>query len=183
MTAGRLFHRGRRVYGAHPLHLLVHFASFALAGYSVWVLGFDALWNRRVWWQAIAVWFAAAIIVHDLILFPAYAFVDRILAAVSQRARPRVSPLNYIRVPLLGIGLSFMLFFPGIIQQGAATYHAATGDTQQQFLLRWLLLSVSMLAVSAVAYAMRSLRGRRRHRSIDLASHSTSPSGGRSKDV
>ncbi|MFE3262573.1 hypothetical protein ACFXPS_43265 [Nocardia sp. NPDC059091] len=163
MAPGELIHRWKRAYGAHPLHLPVLVASFALAGYSVWVLGFDALWNHRVWWQAIAVWFAAAIIAHDLVLFPAYALVDRILAAVSARTRLRVSPLNYIRVPLLGIGLSFLLFFPGIIQQGAATYHAATGGTQQPFLLRWLLLSASMLAVSAIAYAIQSLRARRRH--------------------
>lgn len=157
MATDRPIHRWKRAYGAHPLHLPVLLAAFALAGYSVWVLGFDALWNHRVWWQAIAVWFAAAIIAHDLLLFPAYALVDRVLAAASARARLRVSPLNYIRLPLLGIGLSFLLFFPGIIQQGAATYHAATGGTQQPFLLRWLLLSAAMLVVSALTYAVRSL--------------------------
>jgi hypothetical protein len=158
---GDVIRRWRRAYRAHPLHLPVLFTSFVLAGYSVWVLGFDALWNHHVWWQAIAVWFAAAIIAHDLVLFPAYALLDRILAAVAARTRVRVSPLNYIRVPLLGIGLSFLLFFPGIIQQGATTYHAATGGTQQPFLLRWLLLSASMLAVSAITYVIHSLRARR----------------------
>ncbi|MFF3573634.1 hypothetical protein [Nocardia jiangxiensis] len=162
MATGRLIHRRKRVYGAHPLHVPVLLASFALTGYSVWVLGFDALWNHRVWWQAIAVWFAAAIIAHDLILFPAYALLDRVLAAASTRAGLQVSPLNYIRVPLLGIGLSFLLFFPGIIQQSATTYHAATGGNQQAFLPRWLLLSATMLAISALAYAIRSLRARRR---------------------
>lgn len=162
MTTDRLIHRWRRAYGTHPLHLLVLLTALALAGYTVWVLGFDALWNHRVWWQAIAVWFAAAIIAHDLILFPAYALLDRVLTAASTRAGPRVSPLNYIRVPLLGIGLSFLLFFPGIIGQGATTYHAATGGNQQTFLLRWLLLSATMLAISALAYAIRSLRTRRR---------------------
>ncbi|RJO70165.1 hypothetical protein D5S18_29480 [Nocardia panacis] len=153
--------RWKRAYGAHPLHLLVLLMAFALAGYTVWVLGFDALWNHQVWWQAIAVWFVAAIIAHDLILFPAYALVDRILAAASARTRLRVSPLNYVRVPLLGIGLSFLLFFPGIIRQGAVTYHAATGGTQQPFLQRWLLLSAALLAVSAIVYAIQSLRARR----------------------
>lgn len=163
MTTERLVHRWKRVYGAHPLHLPVLLASVVLAGYSVWVLGFDALWNHRVWWQAIAVWFAAAIIAHDLILFPAYALLDSALTAASTRAGLRVSPVNYIRVPLLGIGLSFLLFFPGIIRQGATTYHAATGGSQQAFLLRWLLLCATMLAISALAYAIRSLRARRRH--------------------
>ena len=163
MATARLIHRWKRIYGAHPLHLPVLLASVALAGYSVWVLGFDALWNHRVWWQAIAVWFAAAIIAHDLILFPAYALLDRVLTAASTRAGLRVSPVNYIRVPLLGIGLSFLLFFPGIIQQGATTYHTATGGSQQAFLLRWLLLCATMLAISALAYAIRSLRARPRH--------------------
>ncbi|MFF3572432.1 hypothetical protein ACFYXQ_32160 [Nocardia jiangxiensis] len=163
MATNRLIHRWKRAYGPHRLHLPVLLAAFALAGYSVWVLGFDALWNRRVWWQAIAVWFAAAIIAHDFILFPAYALLDRVLAAASARTRLRVSPLNYIRVPLLGIGLSFLLFFPGIIRQGAATFHAATGGTQQPFLVRWLLLSATMFALSAFAYAIQSLRARRRH--------------------
>jgi len=60
-------------YGSNPLHLLGTIAALALAGYVVIVLGPQALWNRKVWWQSIAVWFLAAIIAHDLILFPLYA--------------------------------------------------------------------------------------------------------------
>lgn len=164
MAARELLPRWRRAYGAHPLHLVVLVASFALAGYTIWVLGFDTLWNHRVWWQAIGVWFAAAIIAHDLILFPAYAAADRVLAAVTGRVRLRISPLNHLRVPLLGIGLSFLLFFPGIIRQGADTYHTATGGTQQPFLLRWLLLSAAMLIVSALLYAIRAVHAHRHNR-------------------
>jgi hypothetical protein len=141
---------------------LVLLASFALAGYSVSVLGLGALWNHRIWWQSIAVWFAAAIIAHDLVLYPAYALVDRVLVAVGGRTRLRVPPLNYIRVPLLGIGLSFLMFFPGIVEQGAVTYRAAAGGTQQPFLVRWLLLSAGLLIVSAVGYTARVI-GVRRH--------------------
>ncbi len=152
----------KRIYGANAWHLLMLLASFALVGYIVWVLGFDNLWNHDVWWQAIGVWFAAAIIAHDLILFPAYALADRILAAVTGLIRLRVSPLNYIRVPLLAVGLSFLLFFPGIIRQGAVTYHMATGETQQPFLVRWLLLSASLFVISALVYAVQCLRAPRR---------------------
>lgn len=162
MAVGKWIDRWKRAYGAHPLHLPVLIAAFALVTYTVCVLGFDTLWNRRVWWQAIGVWFAAAIVAHDLVLFPAYAAVDRILAAVAARTRLPVSPLNYIRVPLLGIGLSFLLFFPGIIEQGATTYHAATGGTQDSFLDRWLLLSACMLALSALLYVARLLAAHRR---------------------
>jgi hypothetical protein len=47
------------------------------------------------------------------------------------------------------------MFFPGIIQQGSATYLAATGQTQQPFLSRWLLLTAAMFTVSALLYAIR----------------------------
>jgi hypothetical protein len=162
VAANRTVNRFRRGYGAHPAHLLVLLAAFALVGYCVFVLGWDTLWNRRVWWQAIGVWFAAAIVAHDLVLFPLYALADRVLAAAAERTRLPVSPLNYLRVPLLGIGLSFLLFFPGIVEQGATTYHAATGGTQHPFLMRWLLLSAALLAASAALYAIRCLVARRR---------------------
>ena len=120
-----LFTRFAAFYGSNPLHLLGTVAAWALAGYVVTLLGPQALWNHKVWWQSIAVWFLAAIIAHDLVLFPLYALADRsftgALAAVRGRwtgPSPRVSPLNYLRVPTLAAGLSLLLFFPGIIQQG-----------------------------------------------------------------
>ena len=59
-----------RYYGAHPLHLLTMVAGFALLGYVLVALTPDALWNPGNWWQSIAVWFAVAVIGHDLVLFP-----------------------------------------------------------------------------------------------------------------
>ena len=117
-----LIARFNALYGGNPLHLLGSIAARALAGYVVNVPGPQALWNTRVWWQSIAVWFVAAVIAHDLILFPLYALADRsvtgALAAVrGRRTRrcvglPHVSPLNYLRVPTLATGLSLLLFFP-----------------------------------------------------------------------
>jgi hypothetical protein len=160
-------------YGSNPLHLLGTIAALALAGYVVIVLGPQALWNPKVWWQSIAVWFLAAIIAHDLILFPLYALADRsvtaALAAVRVRRAgpsagvPRVSPLNYLRVPTLATGLSLLLFFPGIIQQGQSSYVAASGQNQQPFFARWLLLVAALYGLSALAYAARlAVAGRRR---------------------
>ena len=152
-------------YGSNPLHLLGSIAALALAGYVVNVLGPQALWNPRVWWQSIAVWFLAAVIAHDLILFPLYALADRsvtsALAAVRDRGdgpsphAARVSALNYVRVPTLATGLSLLLFFPGIIQQGQSSYVAATGQNQQPFFGRWLLLVGALYGLSALAYAAR----------------------------
>jgi hypothetical protein len=160
----RLLSRYRAFYGAHPLHLLTMLAGFAVLGYVVVTVTPEALWNPRVWWQSIAVWFAVAIIAHDLVLFPLYALADRLLTIPAGRwkRRPRVPALNYIRLPLLASALTFLVFLPDIIEQGAPTYQAATGQTQEPFLGRWLLLTAAMFGASAVLYAIRLARIRRR---------------------
>ena len=78
------------------------------------------------------------------------------------RSVPRVSPLNYLRVPTLAAVLSLLLFLPGIIQQGQSSYAAATGQDQQPFFGRWLLLVAVLYGLSALAYAVRlAMLGRR----------------------
>jgi hypothetical protein len=163
--------RFRAIYGSHPFHLLTMVSGFALLGYVLATFKPATLWNPGTWWQSIAVWLAAAVIAHDLLLFPLYALADRVLAArVGRRAapgqakHPKVSARNYIRVPALGAGLTLLIFLPGIIEQGAPTYHAATGQTQQPFLGRWLLLTAAMFAVSALGYATRLAIGKQRAR-------------------
>ena len=105
-------------------------------------------------------------VVHDLLLFPLYALADRLLLSASAGdppdRHPKVLARNYIRVPALGAGLTLLIFLPGIIEQGGPTYQAATGQTQQPFLGRWLLLTAAMFAVSAVSYAVRLALARRR---------------------
>ncbi|HZC10091.1 MAG TPA: hypothetical protein VE485_08710 [Mycobacterium sp.] len=159
MSRWRSVFRGiSRVYGDHPLHLLTMAAGFALLGYVVATVKPMTLWNPHSWWQSIAVWFAAAIIAHDLLLFPIYALADRILwveAGQRRVGQPRVSVRNYLRIPALGSGLTLLVFLPGIIRQGASTYLAATGQTQQPFLGRWLLLTAAMFTTSAVVYLLR----------------------------
>ncbi len=153
--------RFRTFYGAHPLHLLVVLAGFALLGYVVSVLGLTALWNPTVWWQSILVWFLGAVVLHDLVLFPLYALADRahtsamhaLRARIGRHDRPLLVPaINYVRIPALASGLLLLVFFPGIIAQGATTYLAATGQTQGPFLRRWLLLTAIAFALSALAY-------------------------------
>jgi hypothetical protein len=149
----------RRVYGSHPLHLLTLAAGFALFGYVIATIRPETLWNPNVWWQSIAVWFAAAIIAHDLVLFPVYALADRLLST-TRRPVANVPVLNYIRVPALGAALTLVVFLPGIIEQGAPTYLAATGQTQEPFLGRWLLLTAVMFAASAIAFAIKLVLSR-----------------------
>ncbi|HEY4454505.1 MAG TPA: hypothetical protein VGN81_09375 [Pseudonocardiaceae bacterium] len=146
-----------RAYGAHPLHLLALLGCFALTGYVVVHVVNAPLLPRMV------IWFVAAVVAHDLILFPLYALADRslhgLLSLVPSRPHkgvPVVPPLNYVRIPALGAGLTFVLFLPGIIQQGGPTYAAATGQTQAPYLGRWLLLAAAMFLASAIVYAIRT---------------------------
>lgn len=154
----------RRIYGSHPLHLLALIACFALFAYVIVTIKPVTLWNTHVWWQSIAVWFAAAIVIHDLVLFPAYSLVDRLLTSTRREPKPespRLPVLNYLRVPLMGSALTLVVFLPGIIEQGARTYFNATGQTQEVFLGRWLLLTAAMFSVSAVIYAVKIATTRR----------------------
>jgi hypothetical protein len=160
--------RFRAIYGSHPLHLLTMLSGFALLGYILATFKPATLWNPGTWWQSIVVWLAGAVIAHDLLLFPLYALADRVLSArmgrratPGQENRPKVSARNHIRVPALGAGLTLLIFLPDIVEQGAPAYHAATGQTQQPFLGRWLLLTAAMFALSAVGYVTRLAVARR----------------------
>nr|WP_284236195.1 hypothetical protein [Mycolicibacterium sp. TUM20984] len=155
----------RRIYGASVIHLIVVLASFALAAYTISVLGLESLFNPKVWWQSIAVWFAVAIIAHDLILFPLYALADRLLPKARQpstghrgdHAPPsgRLPVTNYVRMPTLASGLLLLLFFPGIIEQGADTFNQATGLTQAPYLTRWLVITAILYLISALFYGAK----------------------------
>ena len=151
----------RRLYGEHLLHLIVLLGALALGAYTISVLGVGQLFNPQVWWQSIAVWFAVAVIGHDLILFPLYALAERLLPKGYRKEKPasphRVPLTNYLRMPTLATCLTFALFFPGIVQQGAFTYTAATGLTQEPFLDRWLLLTAGFYLTSAACYLARTI--------------------------
>ncbi|WP_067469479.1 hypothetical protein [Actinomadura macra] len=146
----------KNFYGAAPLHLLALVICFALAGYAA-VQTFPTSH-----WPWILVWFAGAAVGHDLIVFPLYALADRSLVRALRSVRPSsaaapapVPAVNHIRVPALGAGLLFLLFFPLIIQKGRSSYLAATGRTQQAYLGHWLLITAALFALSALIYALR----------------------------
>lgn len=133
------------VYGARPAHLVLLLASLALAAYAgSFLLSDPAL-------VTMLIWFLGAAVIHDLVLFPLYSLADRLIGKA-----PRL--VNHIRVPLLGAGLTFVMFLPGIIRQGEATHLAATSLDQQPYLGRWLWLVLGMFVVSALVYGIRLLR-------------------------
>lgn len=150
-----------RMYGAHPLHLLVMLGGFALTAWVALRLSSEPTLTRML------IWFGAALLLHDLVLFPVYTAADRLLTGTARAVRrgrvPMVRGVNHVRVPVLASGLLFLLFLPGIIEQGAPSYLAATGQTQEPFFERWVLLSASFIVLSTFAYLARLLlvHGRR----------------------
>jgi hypothetical protein len=175
----------RRWYGDSPLHLLALLASFALAGYAVQaVVAADQ-------WRGFAVWFAVAIVGHDLLLFPLYSLADlsvrRLLPRAGRigrrqardaggagaageggrsgvRAAGRLTPpvLNYLRVPAAFALLILLVWFPLILGLSAGTYHRASGLSTSPYLGRWLAVTGALFAGSAFCYALALRRAARR---------------------
>jgi len=141
----------RVLYGAGPGHLAVLLLSLAVAGYAASIVAGDPLWP----WMA--VWFVAAVIGHDGVLSPLAAAADAVLRRLPRR---RSTTVNYYRVPMLGAGLTFLMFLPGIIRQGEPVVVGQTGLDQGPFLGRWLLLAAAMAGASALVYAVRRLTRR-----------------------
>lgn len=145
----------RRAYGAAPWHLLLLLGCFAVAGWIALRLAGEPTAGRML------VWFVGAAIAHDLVLFPAYAAVDRVLRAGWGRGG-RPSVLNHLRVPALGAGLLLLVYLPGILGLGDGTYVAATGLAPRAMVGRWLVVSAVLFAASALVYAARRLSRRTR---------------------
>jgi hypothetical protein len=150
-------HRG---YGAGAVHLLAVVVCLAVTGGAVAIVAGDPAW------PVMLVWFLAAVVLHDFVLFPLYAAGDRLLIAAARarsgrrRTRPRVPVVNHVRVPLLGAGLTFLLFLPGILGQGEPALYAASGLDTSPVAGRWLLLVAGMGVASVLVYLLRVLRAR-----------------------
>lgn len=140
--------RWRAAYGAGTGHLLVLLPGFAIAGWVALRLAGEADRGRML------LWFLGAVVAHDLILFPGYAAADRVL----QRLSVRPVLLNHVRVPALASALLFLVYLPGILGLGGATYQSATGRQQVPLLGHWLALSASFFLLSAVGYGLRRVR-------------------------
>ncbi|MDT7579401.1 MAG: hypothetical protein QOK35_665 [Pseudonocardiales bacterium] len=150
----------RRFYGAGPGHLAVLVVTLGAGAYALVTL----LAGEQASWLRIGVWFLAAVFVNDLVLNPAAAVLDGVLRVglhwlPDEPAAP--TTINHIRVPLLGAALTFLMFFPGIVRQGEPVVLGQSGLDQSPFLLRWLLLVVGMIVVSALLFAVRTRRAKR----------------------
>jgi hypothetical protein len=138
-----------RRYGASPLHLLAHVIVFALAGWAVAQI-VDIRGALDV-----AKWFVAALILHDLVLLPAYTALDQL----DRRVRLRGIPLaNHIRVPAILSGLTFLVFFPLILGKSDGNLHYVSGITPSGYLGRWLAMVAAFWLASAAVLAVRLVR-------------------------
>jgi hypothetical protein len=168
-----LTRRIRHWYGASPLHLLSLLAAFALAGYAVRAV------IAAGQFRGFAIWFAVAIIGHDLLLFPLYSLADlsaqRLVPRWAGRRSSRqlgTAPdevpgppaINYVRIPVAFSLLILLVFFPLILGLSEPEYHRASGLTTQPYLWRWLAVTGVLFAGSAVLYALRCRRASSRAR-------------------
>jgi hypothetical protein len=146
--------RLRRSYGASPVHLLAHLVLLPLVGWAILqVLDFRGA-------RDVVIWFVAALILHDLIALPAYSALDRI----AQRARVRgVAVVNYVRVPAVAAGASFLVFFPLILGKSTGSLRYLSGVQPSGYLGRWLLLVAAVSVASAAVLVVRLARADQLH--------------------
>lgn len=144
-----------------PLGVLLMLASFALTAYA----GIRLLQSHA---PAIVVWFVASAVLHDLVLLPAYSLADRAARTAPGSVPGRTEAgggappwINHLRIPALLSALLLLLFFP-LVLGVADHYHSYSGLPAGVFWEHWLLLTAAFFAASALLFALRTLRHRRR---------------------
>lgn len=146
----------KRWYGANPLHLLAMVGCFALA----WYAGAGLLHAKPV---GVVVWFAGAVVGHDLILMPLYALADKSVMTVFRHRPPKLPTvpwINYLRVPVVLSGLLLLLWFP-LIFRIPSHFPRSTDLSLDPYLGHWLLVTGALFLLSAVVFAVRLRPGRR----------------------
>ncbi|UJA19182.1 hypothetical protein HJD18_02480 [Thermoleophilia bacterium SCSIO 60948] len=141
-----------------PLRMLATAISLLVVGFAVWMIFRD---DHPV---AIAIWFFAAAIGHDLIAFPVYSALH--VAAYGRATRPQRPPpsdpqaINFLRVPVFQSAIMLLVWFPLILGFSSADLAAKTGNAPD-FVARWLLLSAAFFALSALAYVVHLRNAKR----------------------
>ena len=149
----------RKRYGAHPVHLLLMLACFAITAYAL------ARIKDQGELAVTVVIFTAALVLHDFVGWPIYTWVDRVAQRISgrpsSRRRPEVPWINYLRVPAFISGILLIIAFPLIAQMKHSYYAAVSGVSETAYLTHWLLVTAVLFAVSAVLYSIRLAMARR----------------------
>jgi hypothetical protein len=155
--------RFRARYGASVGNLLVLLLSFVVTGLAV--VGW---FQRPRDVTTVIEWFAAAIVLHDLVAVPAYTLLDRIVFGSLRgagRRRTIVGAVNatpYLRVPAILSGLLLVVFFPVIFGLGSQAELTASGIAEKGYLAKWLIASGVMFGLSGAVWGVTARRGQTR---------------------
>ncbi len=131
-------------YGERPVHLVAMIVCLAVGG---WV-ALSLIADRPI---AVAVWFAGAAVLHDVLFVPVYSALDAML-----RRLPRAA-INYVRIPAVISGVLLLVYLPSIARL-STVYTERTGLSADGYFARWLLVTAALFAGSAVLFALRLLR-------------------------
>lgn len=164
-TPGMLW---RQTYGASPLHLLLHLAGIALAAWAL-SQAFDPRYSATA--LNLLLWLVAGLVVHDLIALPLYVAVDRIARAAWSvprwlRNRRASAPVlgtvrgnGHVRFPAVVSAVLLLVYLPNILGKAPKGHVLSTGLPEQpDFATRWLLITAGLFLLSALIYAVRSVR-------------------------
>ncbi|CAA9492306.1 MAG: hypothetical protein AVDCRST_MAG53-1601 [uncultured Solirubrobacteraceae bacterium] len=144
----------RRLYGAGPAHLAGVLAFLLLATY-----GWTRIFQHPKAWTIVAA-FVVVVVAHDLIFLPLYTAVWRAAARAGASTPSAVPVLPHLAAPALISVLLFVVWFPLIVGKGMLT--SLSTLPLQGYLGRWLILTGALFVVSALSYALRAARARRR---------------------
>jgi len=146
-------------YGAHPVHLLLMLACLAIAAYALTRIRDQGELAVTV------VIFAAALVLHDLVGWPIYTWLDQLAQRISlrqpDRRRPQVPWINHLRAPAFISGVLLIIAFPLIAQLKHSYYAAVSGVSETAYLTHWLLVTAFLFIVSAAIYLVRVAVARR----------------------
>lgn len=143
----------RRTYGKSPLHLLGQLVALAIAVYAyLQVIDLASTDNL-----SLLIWFLGGALLHDLIFVPIYLILDLIVRlGIGDHPLRDIRLVNHIRFPVAISGVMLLTLFPLILSKGASNFSRNTsGAEPPDYLARWLLVTVAVFAISAVAYAVR----------------------------
>lgn len=143
----------RRRYGAHPAHLLLLLAGFALT-----VVAGGALLDEQT--VRVAKWFTASAVLHDVVLIPVYLGLDSVLVRVWRRRPGRVAWLNFVRIPAAISAIMLLVYYP-VISAKANAFEGKTGRSMEVYLGHWLQATAVLFAISALWFLARLVVVRR----------------------
>ena len=150
----------RARYGASPLHLAGVLVALAVVAYAL-----SRVFSLLPEPLSFFVWFAGAVVLHDLLFLPSYSLLGRgaaqAIAGGERPSRVRIAALNHVRIPVLLAGLALLVWFPLILATGQSTFESASGLTPDIYLGRWLALTGVLLGGSLLAFCIRLPRLRR----------------------